>query len=234
MCGLQSTIAAAPMKTSRYPDNLEIAPGYTVACWRSLKLDPDLPESADWKTAVEIFESRIRRRFLDPVDELIRIEQSRSRKTFGFAVLAIDFLVIETLQAFREGEIDHKRRSARLVTSFFTRWNVFKNCLQQGASANQLAKRIYRGYRCALHHSGATDGSLRVVVSGPVFDFRNDPEVKINRTLLHKDLTHEFATHVAELRAPDANGLRCNFLRKMDVICGVDQDTEFGDATACT
>jgi hypothetical protein len=222
------------MKTSRYPDNLEIAPGYTVACWKRLKLDPDVSESADWKTAVEIFESRIRRRFLDPVDELIRIEESRSRQTFGFAILAIDFLVIETLQAFREGEIDHTRKSARLITSFLTRWNVFKDCLPQGASSGQLAERIYRGYRCALHHSGATDGALRVVVSGPMFDFKNDHEVKLNRTLLHKNLTHEFATHVAELRAPAADGLRCNFLRKMDVICGVDQRTESGDATRCT
>ena len=79
----------------KLPDDLEIAPGYTVGCWKRLKLDPDVPNSDDWEKAVKIFDARIRKRFFHPVDVLIE-HQSHSKKTFGFAILAIDFLVIET------------------------------------------------------------------------------------------------------------------------------------------
>lgn len=88
----------ATVKASKLPDGLEIAPGYTVCCWKNLSLDPDQPNSQDWKKALEIFDARIRCRFLDPADALIAYEANYSRKKFGFAILAIDCLVIETLQ----------------------------------------------------------------------------------------------------------------------------------------
>jgi hypothetical protein len=203
------------------PDDLEIAPGYIVRCWRSLKLNPDAPDAADWTTAVAIFDARIRRRFLDPVDELVRIDETRSPQTFGFAILAIDFLVIESLQGFREGKIDHTGHSERLIKSFLTQWHAFKDGLPEGADPDKLASRIYKGYRCALHHSGATDGALRVGISGPVFAFESDHKVKINRTCLHENLKREFETYLDELRAPDKSDLRCKFLEAMNAICGL-------------
>jgi hypothetical protein len=221
MRGFQSASGAGPVTTSTLPDDLEIAPEYTVGCWRSLKLNPNEPAAADWKTAVAIFDARIRCRFLDPVDELMRTEKCRSRQTFGFAILAIDFLVIETLQGFREGEIDHNGKSKRLIKSFLKQWDAFKNCLPEDADPDTLAKRIYKGYRCALHHSGATDGALRVGISGPVFAFENAHKVKINRTCLHMNLKREFEAYLGDLCAPDKSELRGMFLRKMNAICGL-------------
>ena len=212
------------MTTLPLPNDLEIAPGYTVSCWRSLKLNPDEPGALDWKTAVAILDARIRCRFLEPVDELMRTEECRSRQTFGFAILAIDFLVIETLQGFREGEIDHIGKSERLIKSFLMQWDAFTNCLPQEVAPdkrNKLAERIYRGYRCALHHSGATDGALRVGISGPVFAFENARKVKINRTSLHKNLKREFEAYLGDLCAPDKSELRRKFLIKMNAICGL-------------
>jgi hypothetical protein len=98
----RDVLGAANVTRSKFPDNLEIAPGYTVKCWKNLTLDSRQPDSTDWKKALQILDARISQRFLDPVDELIKADESRSRKTFGFAILAIDFLVIETLQGFRE------------------------------------------------------------------------------------------------------------------------------------
>jgi hypothetical protein len=207
--------------TSALPHDLEVAPGYTVGDWTTLCLKADEPGSSNWKTALTIFDARIRCRFLDPVDELIRIDKSRSRQTFGFTILAIDFLVIETLQGFREGMINHTGRSEDLITSFLTRWDVFNKDLPHGADANQIARTIYKGYRCALHHSGATDGALLVGISGPVFAFENERRVKINRTCLHQNLKHEFETYLADLHASDQDDLRTKFLKKMNSICGL-------------
>ena len=77
------------MTTATLPDDLEVAPGYTVCDWKKLMLNPDAPNTQDWDKAIKIFDDRIRCRFLTPVDRLIAFECDFTRKTSGFAILAI-------------------------------------------------------------------------------------------------------------------------------------------------
>jgi len=219
-----AVVGAETVTSSALPDDLEIAPGHTVGCWKSLKLDPGAPNSADWDKACKIFDARIRRRFLDPVDKLIEFDQDQSRETFGFAILAIDFLVIETLQGFRDGIRDHSGESKALFTRFLVQWDCFKEYVPVSRNAEKLAEKVYRDYRCALHHSGSTEGAFRVGTSGPVFDFKDDHECKINRTCLHEKLKYELVRYLAALREPEKVKLRSNFLDKMNALCGIGPD----------
>jgi hypothetical protein len=82
------------------PENFEIAPGYRVREWTSLTLNERDSGTADWVKALAILDARIRSRFIEPTQFLIDAEKGRKRGTNGFAVLAIDFLLIETLQGF--------------------------------------------------------------------------------------------------------------------------------------
>lgn len=199
----------------------KIAPGISAKQWKALRLEPDEPGSADWQTAIAIFEARMRRRFFAPVDALIEFEEGRTEKTFGFAILAINCLVIETLQGFREGIINHNGKSKSLFIRFLTEWDVFKSCLPEPADAEKLAERVYLDCRCALLHSGATDGQLRVGVSGPAFRFNDGHVQSINRTSLHENLKRAFEGYLAGLRAADGVVLRRYFKKKMDAISGV-------------
>jgi hypothetical protein len=99
---------------------VKIAPQYSVRDWRALELDPETPRSPEWCTASEILKARICDRFFDPADALIRLGEGYRPQRFGFAILAIDFLVIETLQGFRDGVVNHSRRSRELFTKFLT------------------------------------------------------------------------------------------------------------------
>jgi len=211
------------MSQSKLPDDMEIAPGYTVRCWRSLHLDATRPDSEDWRKAIEIFEARIRRRFLEPADRLIEMEKDRPRKTFGFTILAIDFLVLETLQGFREGKLNHKGKSRLLIKKFLNDWDVFQKCLLSSPkfNTNDPAGRIFREYRCALLHSGSTDGAFRVHARGPTFQFENENEVIINRTRFHENLKCEFNAYLQDLFLPANDVLRKNFHNKMNHICGI-------------
>jgi hypothetical protein len=74
--------------------------------------------------------------------------------------------------------------------------------------------------RCALLHSGATDGELRVGVSGPAFRFKDSHVRAINRTSFHRALANEFEGYLLALRSGQAKALRENFKKKMDAICG--------------
>jgi hypothetical protein len=206
------------------PDDLEIAPGITVAVWK--RLDLTNPMGADWDVAIRIFEHRIRSRFIEPANLLIQHEQYKERGTFGFAILALDCMVIETVQGFREGLINHGKRSKELVAA----------CLQQGRFAGWFkteaaAARFYVGYRCALHHTGQTDGDLRVRRSGPAVDRDSSPgAIAVNRTAFHDLVKSELADYANELRSGSNPELRENFRKKMNALCGVSPPIAKGDS----
>lgn len=202
--------------------SFSIAPGHKASDWRKLALDPDAPESADWTAAVRMFRDRIERRFFAPADVLIASEHEECRQTFGFAILALDCLVIETLQGFREGMKKHNGKSQELFCGFLTNWPVFTSSVPEDEDVQACAKLVYTDCRCALLHSGSTDGLLRVGVTGKAFAFGKNKSLKINRTKLHDELKRAFTAYLEELVSADARQLRVNFKKKMDAICGVE------------
>lgn len=193
---------------------MEIAPGYTVRDWRRLQLDK--PQHRDWTKAIEIFESRICHRFIAPVDVLIAHEIGHERGTFGFAILALDCLIVETLQGFREGLIDHRGKSKRLIISFLTKRSQFSRFFTD----NAIADKFHVGYRCALHHSGRTDGNLRIQRHGPLLR-KDGTLIDINRTAFHEAIKLELKTYLAELTDSSKKHEREKFLKVMNAICGI-------------
>ncbi|WP_440411768.1 hypothetical protein [Neorhizobium petrolearium] len=174
--------------------------------------------TADWNKALSILDARIRSRFIDPGRLLIDSENGKGRGTNGFAVLAIDFLLIETIQGFKTGRTSHNGQSKALFKAFLTAWPAFTSCVPVGKGADDLAVNVYEQGRCALHHTGSTD---RIVVrkSGKMFVFHDDGRIEINRSLLHQELTRAFDTYLADLKAPHNSDLREKFKTKMNHIC---------------
>jgi hypothetical protein len=206
------------------PKDIKVAGDYTVGYWRSLrpKLDVNKPNPNAWDEAIKIFRRRIEARFIEPVDVLLTYDDDEA-KTFGFAILAIDCLVIETLQAFREGLTNHRSHSKDLFTAFLMDWDVFKKCTEQFGDKKSLARLVYTGYRCELHHSGSTQGAFLVGLDAKeAFAFENTESVVINRTLLHKSLKLEFEKFIERLGDTEERPLRRNFLKKMDAVCCVE------------
>jgi hypothetical protein len=206
------------MGTSTLPENFEIAPGHRVREWNSLTLNEADGNTADWEKAFAILDARIRRRFIEPAQLLIDSENGKGRGTNGFAVLAIDFLLVETIQGFRTGRTSHRGQSEKLFKAFLTAWPAFTSCMTAGKSADDLATNVYEQGRCALHHTGSTD---RIVVkkSGKMFVFHADGRIEINRSLLHRELTTAFDDYLAELKASPNTDLRKKFKTKMNHLC---------------
>jgi hypothetical protein len=206
------------MSTCSLSDDFEIAPGYGAKDWKVLTLDEQGSSAADWATAISILDARIRSRFVEPAQFLIDSENRNSRGRNGFAVLAIDFLLIETIQGFRNGLRGHNGQSKALFKSFLTSWPAFIACVPAGQNAGDLAVSVFEQGRCALHHTGSTD---RIVVrkSGEMLVFHKDGRIEINRSLLHQELTKAFEDHLASLKDPANGHLRKNFRQKMDHIC---------------
>jgi hypothetical protein len=71
-----------------------ISPKYKLNHWKALKFDKE----GDWLKAIEIVEDRIRGRFV------IWIDKIASEQFSGFAVIALDCLLLETLHGFMTGK----------------------------------------------------------------------------------------------------------------------------------
>jgi hypothetical protein len=87
-------------------DTTEIASGFTAGDYRRVRasLDPVEPTTAEWTEVLSAFKRRMIERFLRPIRELARYDKNDHLPYRpGAAILALDCLLIDTLEAFQEG-----------------------------------------------------------------------------------------------------------------------------------
>ena len=193
-------------------DDLKIAPGIDADDWKGLQLAK--PDSPDWARAISMFEHRVGRRFTDAVDFLLADDEPRpvAERRFGFAILAIDSFLVETLEAFRQGLTDTRRLSKDLCVAFLTQRSAFK-----GFFTEALAKRFYYEFRCGLLHNAQVFGTGRIWSVGPMVQLDGD-RMTVNRTAFHQGLLGEVRDYLAELENPANHVLRDHFRTKMSFI----------------
>ncbi len=191
---------------------MDIAPNVPTTNWKALKLDD--ANSADWAKAIGILESRIKDRFIAAVDFLLDTEKDipAGKRRFGFAVLAIDCLLIETLGAFLDGLEDTDRKSEKVFCKFLTTRRSFSSDFSLA-----LARQFYKEFRCGILHQAEIGGDSKVWSVGPLMRDMGG-SVVVNRNEFHRLLVVEFEAYLVELRDPKNAGLRTNFRKKMDFI----------------
>lgn len=191
---------------------MKIAPGVDDVDWKSLDLST--PANPDWDRGILILEHRLRGRFAEVVAFLIAEDEKRppNERRFGFAILTIDCLLVETLEAFRQGLTDTRRKSEQLCTSFLTQRPVFKPFFP-----GDLATRFYKEFRCGIVHNAQVFGTGLVWSVGPLLKLDGN-RITVNRTAFHEALMQELADYLGELRNPTNTDLRNKFRTKMDFI----------------
>ncbi len=194
-------------KNTQYNDVMRISPQYSVCDWKALTFSNE----EDWQKAIVIFEDRIRGRFLKFID-LIKDDNFS-----GFAVLALDCLLIETLQQFREGEEETPSGKARKYFVRFLTKTSFREFLTE-----DTAGKFYDQIRCGiLHQAEVKKNSLvRISQNEPLVKLTEDGEgVVVNRKSFHEHLVKVFEEYLSCLRDPSNKDQRYKFKKKMDCIC---------------
>ncbi len=186
-----------------------IAPGYTDEDWNNLDLET--ANSRDWCEAIKILDARIRGRYLDPVDKLIEHEEpiEPENRRFGFTILAIDCLLIETLQTFICGG----GTSGKMLVDFLTKRPSFSEHFKE----KKLAGRFYDDVRNGILHEAETRSGWLIWSIGPLLD-PQDTEIRINRTKFHEALKVEFDSYLKDLKDTRCEELRKNFRNQMDSV----------------
>lgn len=190
-----------------------IAPGITDVEYNKLNLDDN--DSPDWERAIEIFKLRISSRYLEPVDLLITDDNKRNPidRRYGFSILAIDCLLIETLQSFREGLTDTKGKSKDMFANFLTQRQSFKESFSK-----EDAEKFYKDIRCGILHQAEIMGDTLLWSVGLVKGKKLNGTPYINRTKIHELIKNEVELYCNELKDKDNLALRKNFRKKMDFI----------------
>ena len=132
----------------------------------------------------------------------------------GFAVLALDCLLIESLEQFMMGvERTPYQKCGEYFETFLTSpgFDRYFN--------ESTAKTFYDQFRCGILHQAEIKKSSRVLRYGPLVRETQDGEgLVINRKKFHAELRRAFAAYLRALRQGDQK-LRENAKKKMHFIC---------------
>jgi hypothetical protein len=182
-----------------------ISPKYRVADWIAL----DLTNEADWKKAVAILNDRVNGRFFNVVRK-IQVEDFS-----GFAVLALDCLLIESLQQFKEGvDTTPNGKGGEFFEKFLTKTS-FGNYFD-----SVTALKFYQQFRCGILHQAEIKKTSKVHRYGELVRPSSDGEgLIINRKKFHSELRRAFSEYLRELRQGSDPLLRKSFAKKMGYIC---------------
>lgn len=180
---------------------MKLSPNYTEKQWRTA-----FDGREDWQLAISIVEDRIQGRWLDAADRLA------GEKHSGFAILALDCIVLESLWGFMNGKAVPPRRERQVYRKILTDprfgWTA--------ALSDSFREYVRNGI---IHDAETRRGWLigRTTPSGVVPQPVKTGGYRLNRTKFHQALKGTFNDWIADLRAGDID-LRSKMRSRMNQI----------------
>lgn len=191
---------------------MKISKNYSTEDWIKLKFDNE----HDWKEASKIFYDRLHSRFLKPIEMIEDYESS------GFAIMALDCLLIETYQQFLEGKKDSSNGGSKKCFKRFFRDSSFKEDFEE-----KMADMFYDHVRCGIFHQAETKSNTKIRTTSnlPIVKYTNNKDgLIINRRKFHKKFILIIESYIEDLKNPSKEDLREKFRDKMNLICRNNSD----------
>lgn len=194
---------------------MEIAKG--IQADEYLNLDLSDYTSENWDKAFGFMEKRLNERFIEPADKLIELEDEVSPidKKYGFAILALDCLLCETIQAFYKGVGDSTGQSKALFKEFLELRVEFKDFFK----TEPERENFYKNFRCGILHQAQTSKDTKVWSVGSLI-MKSGRFIIVNRQEFHKKIKKELEIYINELKRKQDHQLMNRFKTKMDFIAG--------------
>ena len=187
---------------------IKLSPKYKKDDYSKLNLNANSDDQV-WDQAIEIIKDRIYGRYFNQIDLL-----SNDINANGFAIMALNCLLIETLLQFRDGKAETPAKNNKATYSNFL--------IEEFSSAfdtQPKAGRFYTDIRCGILHSAQTKNNSRLSDrKGFVVKFENDTLV-VSVKGVSNVLKDYFKSYVKKLSDPKETTLRKNFVKKMKFVC---------------
>ena len=227
-------------------DNFKIAGNFRVNDWKELQENlstDDVQNTENWDKAFNIFEVRVKTRFLNPINEILRMYPDGG-KGEGFSVVALQCILIEFFQAFYYGKTfarDPDRNNYEYDNSYDEMFSKFLNMhkpfskffCKHGTNGKPNCEKIstytfYKNFRCGLLHEAATKFSATIRIEkregskilDPYHEIlieRLNGKIILYRTPFQKALEGYVEDYKRELMS--STDRREAFCRKMNELC---------------
>jgi hypothetical protein len=166
---------------------LKLSPRYTEKHWSDA-----FDGREDWETAINIVEDRIKGRWLDAGDRLLNEPHS------GFAIIALDCIVLESLWGFMNGKAVPQGREQEVYREILT------------GTAFGLSEDLSENFRALVRNGIMHDAETRkrwlvekTVPRQGVAEKRKSGDYVLNRTRFHSALKTTFKDWVSKVRKGD-------------------------------
>lgn len=167
------------------------------------------PRNLDDK--ITIYEREVKEWFLNPASDLL------NSNTFdnSFIVLMVCMSYLEGVEQYKTG-VSSKTRSKECFIDSINR--IYPNSFQ-----SRDLNKLYTKTRCGLFHNGMVQGGVIFNNSflNPIEFMNNGETIRINPSLLLRDIMNDYASYINELRSNSSEHtiiLRENFDRMFSVL----------------
>ncbi|WP_238326046.1 gamma-glutamylcyclotransferase family protein [Bryobacter aggregatus] len=210
------------LATRNIEPDTELASNFTVQQYRDIRalLTSEPEDASAWSLVINAISRRIDERFLKPIDDLARFDDDDNLPYRpGFAILALDCLLIDTVQSFREGRTTTGEHSPAYSFKSFLRNERFSDF-------NSADRDEFFGYvRNAILHNGETRKDWRIRIDNDSMLTRG-PTTKartLNRKRFHDAVKASCQDLISDLHNGDSE-VRKNFLSRLDAMAGMPID----------
>jgi hypothetical protein len=174
----------------------------------------------NWQIAFDVIHDRIDTRFLEPTRLLIGSRYEYA----GFAVLALDAVVIETIQRLRKGLRSVEGESRNLVTEFLRTAPGFSRYFPPDGHVPArecpcTPCDFYRNVRSGVTHDGETHNGWLVRYGGSELLVERGGVRLLDRNLFHRAVETEFESYLNDLAQSRNALLRAHLKAALDGIC---------------
>jgi hypothetical protein len=186
---------------------LWISPRYTSLDWQSL----DSSNPKDWSKAPDVVRDRLNGRFLQFASNCLKAKYS------GFVVLAIDCLLAETIQQFRDGVTDGRGRSEEMIKRFLEATH-FQPDFDAAAR-----KAFYQDIRCGLLHQAEAKRMWLIRRGQPALlqKVADGQGYIVDVERFHAGLQSSINDYLKIITEPTSSLPRADLWKKMNQICSV-------------
>lgn len=218
-----------------FKGEIYISKDYKLEDYLRLKLRIDSDEDI-WKSAMNIFINRINGRYFDAIDKL-----SEERNKYGFSIMVLECLVIDTFVKFRYGPnktetgryltdivIDKKQKSFQKLRYYQENKVRFRKFLEEflifedNADKKYISKKFYEDIRSSIVHFGSTENTSRLTCDcSRLFTILENGDISVDVIIMNNELKEYFNKYIKELKDKKNIELRKNFMLAMDYLCGV-------------
>ena len=176
----------------------------------------------DWNKLVEIFYDRLKGRYLEPIKLILEGDYKVSEFS-GFSILALDCILIETLNQFYSGknQTDENPREKGAVKNAFVTFLATSENFKSSFSET-TAETFYDDFRNGLLHQAQTKNKSLIKIGQSEIVATIEGSLIIDREKFHKAIESESESYKDKL-LNGGNALREMFIKKMKYICNIPQ-----------